>query len=118
MARKRAETYRHEDEALLRPDVGAQAQFRKKKPPKTYRYDSSLSPVLEWDGQNSTRELGEWLLAQIEEAATLPEQKLPSPRTFTSANGHAPVVVSNLQEAVAQLKRLSKPFLNWAGKAE
>ena len=58
LARKRAETYRHEDEALLRPDVGTQAQFTKKKPPKTYRYDSSLSPALDWDGQNCARELG------------------------------------------------------------
>lgn len=62
MSRKTAETYKHEEEALLRPDVGTQAQFRKKKPPKTYRYDSSLSPALDWDGENSARELGEWLL--------------------------------------------------------
>ncbi len=48
----RAETYRHEDEALLRPEVGTQAQFTKRKAPKTYRYDSSLSPALDWDGQN------------------------------------------------------------------
>src|SRR5437588_11454743 len=68
---KRAESYRHEDEALLRPDVGTQAQFRKKKPPKSYRYDSSLSPALDWDGQNSARELGEWLLDQIDEASRL-----------------------------------------------
>ncbi len=46
-----------------------QAQFKKKKPPATYRYDSSLSPDLNWDGQNPDRELGEWLLAKIGEAA-------------------------------------------------
>ena len=46
-----AEPYRHpEGKLLLRPEVGTQAQFRKKKPPVTYRYDSSLSPALEWDG--------------------------------------------------------------------
>jgi hypothetical protein len=33
-------------QTLLRPDVGTQASFRKKKPPHTYRYDSSLSPYL------------------------------------------------------------------------
>lgn len=33
---------------------------------------SSLSPSLEWDGKNSVRELGEWLLACIEDAAKLP----------------------------------------------
>ncbi len=37
-----AKNYTHPDAtSLLRPDVGVQAQFRKKKPPKTYRYDSS-----------------------------------------------------------------------------
>src|SRR5438874_13761496 len=55
---QRAEPYVHEDEALLRPDIGTQAQFKKKKPPKTYRYDSSLSPALDWDGQNPARARG------------------------------------------------------------
>lgn len=56
---KGVETYKHaEAEALMRPDVGTQAQFRKKKPPATYRYDSSLAPSLEWDG-NTARERGE-----------------------------------------------------------
>jgi hypothetical protein len=51
--------------SLLRPDVGTQAQFRKNKPPVPYRFDSSLSPVLEWDGQNPAREKGEELIARI-----------------------------------------------------
>ncbi|MEK6674792.1 MAG: hypothetical protein AABZ47_03960 [Planctomycetota bacterium] len=37
-------------EAYLRPDVGTQAQLRKKQPPKTNGYDSSLSPNVSWDG--------------------------------------------------------------------
>jgi adenine-specific DNA-methyltransferase len=48
---KRGDTapYKHpEAKSLMRPEVGTQAQF-KKKPPKTYRYDSSLSPALDWD---------------------------------------------------------------------
>ena len=49
----------------MRPEVGTQAQFRKKKPPVTYRYDSSLSPALEWDGQNPAREQGEALIAKL-----------------------------------------------------
>src|SRR5882762_3016034 len=41
--------YKHpEAKNLMRPEVGTQAQFKKKKPPKTYRYDSSLSPSLDW----------------------------------------------------------------------
>ena len=34
----------------MRPDVGTQAQFKKRKPPKTYCYDTSLDPALSWDG--------------------------------------------------------------------
>ncbi|MDE0343272.1 MAG: hypothetical protein OXK82_08920 [Deltaproteobacteria bacterium] len=41
-----------EASALLRPDVGMPAQFGKKEPPATYRYDPSLSPALNCDGQN------------------------------------------------------------------
>jgi adenine-specific DNA-methyltransferase len=110
---KRAETYRHEDEALLRPEVGTQAQFKKRKPPKTYRYDSSLSPALDWDGQNPARELAEWLLARIEEAAALePPHRFAEPRLFGD------VQIAGLADAVDQLKRLGQPFLDWAGKAE
>lgn len=111
--RRDAEAYRHDDEALLRPDVGTQAQFRKRKPPKTYRYDSSLSPALDWDGQNPVRELGEWLLAQIEEASELdPPHEFAEPRMFGT------VEVRGLRDAVVRLKALSRPFLDWAGKAE
>ena len=63
---RRAEGYRHpEASALLRPDVGTQAQFRKKKKPATYRYDSSLSPALDWDGQNPAREQAEAKIARV-----------------------------------------------------
>src|SRR5713226_3291732 len=80
----------------MRPEVGTQAQFRKKKPPQTYRYDSSLSPSLEWDGQNLTREEAEALIQRVLNAETLEEAK----------------------SAAETLKALSHPFLNWAGKAE
>jgi adenine-specific DNA-methyltransferase len=64
-APREAATYRHpEAESPLRPEVGTQAQFRKRKAPATYRYDSSLSPVLEWDGQNHAREQGEALIRE------------------------------------------------------
>jgi len=94
---KTAETYRHpEAESPLRPDVGTQAQFKKRKPPARYRYDSSISPVLEWDGQNHAREAGEALIREILEAKSLDDAK----------------------EAAERLKAMSGPFLNWAGKAE
>lgn len=52
--------YRHKEEALARPDLGTQPQFRKKAPPKTWHYDSSLAPALDWDGQNADREQSEY----------------------------------------------------------
>lgn len=89
--------YKHpEAKSLLRPEVGTQAQFKKKKAPKTYRYDSSLSPALDWDATNPAREQGERLIKQVLDAKTLEEAKA----------------------AASKLKNLSKPFLNWAGKAE
>jgi len=114
------ETYRHPtSESLMRPEVGTQTQFRKKKPPVTYHYDSSLSPSLQWDGQNSVRELGEWLLSIIEKALTLPSpHEFKKPQEFKSSDGRIILTVINLNDAVEQLKRISKPFLNWSGKAE
>jgi adenine-specific DNA-methyltransferase len=92
-----AENYRYpEADSPMRPEVGTQAQFKRKKAPRTYRYDSSLSPALDWDGQNPAREQGEALIRNVLEAATLEEAKA----------------------AAEKLKALGKPFLDWAGKAE
>jgi adenine-specific DNA-methyltransferase len=117
-AASKAVSYSHpEATSLLRPDVGTQAQFRKKKPPRQYRYDTSLSPALDFDGQNPAREVGEWLLGLIEKAA-----ELPAPHVFAETQRMSwkdtVIEVRSLAEAVAVLKRLSGPFLNWAGKAE
>ena len=93
-----ARDYRHKDkEALLRPEGGAQDVFptAKRKPPKEYRYDSSLDPELAWD-EAETREKGEQLIDQIINSDSL----------------------ETAREAGEKLKRLSEPFLNWAGKAE
>lgn len=90
-------TYSHPTKtAPQRPDIGTQAQFRKRKEPARYSYDSSLSPALDWDGQNSAREQGEALLREILEASS----------------------VEAARDAARKLARLSQPFLNWAGKAE
>jgi adenine-specific DNA-methyltransferase len=99
--------------------VGTQAQFRKKKPPVTYRYDSSLSPALDRDGQNPAREQGEWLIATAMEAARLePPHEFLTPREFKDAQGRVVASVRGLIDALEQLRRLGKPFLDWAGKAE
>ncbi len=93
-----ARDYRHGDKkALLRPESGAQEVFppAKKKPPKTYRYDSSLSPELAWD-EAEARSEGERLIDAI----------------LNSDN------LAAAQTAARELQNLSRPFLNWAGKAE
>jgi adenine-specific DNA-methyltransferase len=61
--------YQHAQEATQRPDVGVQDQFNTRKPPKTYRYDSSLDPALSWD-ENRDRDLAEWLLGLVQRCAT------------------------------------------------
>ena len=110
---QQTEGYLHHEQVVLRPAVGTQAQFKKRRQPKRYRYDDSLSPALDWDGQNSARELGEWLLGQIDEACRLdPPHRFPEPKRFGD------IVIDGLEDALARLKALSRPFLNWAGKAE
>jgi len=119
-ANPKTASYSHPDATtLLRPEVGTQPQFRKKKPPAEYRYDSSLSPALEWDGQNWARELGAWLIARIDDASRLPApHEFPEPQHFKNVRGEVVATVRSLADAVEQLKRLERPFLNWAGKAE
>jgi len=117
---KSAESYKHsESTSPMRPEVGTQAQFKKKLPPKKFRYDSSLSPTLDWDEQNPARELGEWLLACITEAAALPPpHRFPQARALRNSNGDVVESIGGLHEAVTRLKALGEPFLNWTGKAE
>ena len=99
--------------------MGTQPQFKKKKPPATYRYDSSISPALDWDGQNPARDTGEGLLALIERAAALPPpHEFDRPRELKRGDGQVVATVRGLRDAVDQLKRLGRPFLDWAGKAE
>ena len=92
-----ARDYRHDDEQLLRPESGAQDVFppAKRKPHTTYRYDSSLSPELIWD-EAEARSQGEELIDEIINSDDL----------------------TRVKTAAEKLKRLSQPFLNWAGKAE
>jgi adenine-specific DNA-methyltransferase len=115
-AARREEDYRHpEAQSPLRPDVGTQAQFRKKKPPVTYRYDSSLAPALDWDGQNAAREQGE---AAINEILDLNTAAIDLAATADDAKAAARAAIAKAKEAADRLKRLGKPFLNWTGKAE
>lgn len=106
--------YRHLTEAVQRPDAGVQDQFQARKPPKTYRYDSSLDPALSWDEQRE-RDLGEWLLGLIVRASTEGEAAVFAEPQVWQGGG---VRVTSLADAARALQTISKPFLNWAGKAE
>ncbi len=119
---KTTETYQHpEADLLMRPEVGTQAQFKKKKVPQTYRYDSSLSPQLELDGQNPARELGESQLSVVSSQLSVVRSQIANAREKLSATDHGQLTTDPLdkaEEALRTLKSLSKPFLNWSGKAE
>src|ERR1035437_4076530 len=112
---KTAKSYKHpESESPMRPEMGTQSEFKKKLPPKKYRYDDSLSPVLEWDGKNAARELGEARIAKAEAELSEARKTLNGKPETKDAAAH----VIAAQKAVSELKAMSKPFLNWSGKAE
>lgn len=117
---KPAESYKHsEATSPMRPEVGTQTRFKKKLPPAKFRYDDSLAPAMEWDGQNPARDKGEWLLGLIEEASALPAPHHFVPaRELNNSQGEVVATVTGLRDAVAQLRAIGKPFLNWSGKAE
>lgn len=99
-----AQSYEHSHADLAaRPEAGTQAQFRKKKVPKTYRYDSSLAPELTWDGGNAAvRDRAEELLRVIEAGVV----------------DGSPQALQRARDAAQALRAVQEPFLNWAGKAE
>ena len=116
-----ADAYRHPEATnLLRPDVGTQPYFpkSKRKPPTRYRYDSSLSPELAWDGGNAARELGEWLIGLIASTDLTGLGDLSGLHEFRDARGEVAARVRTVQEAAELLAAIARPFLNWAGKAE
>lgn len=106
--------YKHNKETVQRPDVGVEAQFSNKKPSKTYRYDSSLAPELSWD-ENPDRELAEWLLKIIADAVARGDgQQFNSPETWKGTGE----TFRSVAQCVSRLQSLTRPFLNWTGKAE
>ena len=107
-------------QAVQRPEVGLQQEFLKeRRPPRVYRFDSSLDPQLAWD-ENRERELAEWLLGLIARVAEEGEKAVFGPEDKKQEHVWAggSVRVASLKGAVQILQQLSQPFLNWAGKAE
>lgn len=113
-AQSQTADYQHSQEATQRPDVGVLDQFTTKKPPKTYRYDSSLDPALSWD-ENRDRELTDWLIGLVQRCGTEGEKSVFKQAQVWAGGG---VRVQSLKAAADLLQTLSRPFLNWAGKAE
>jgi adenine-specific DNA-methyltransferase len=106
--------YRHTQDGVQRPDVGVEAQFSKKKAGKTYRYDSSLAPELAWD-ENADRAFTEWLLTLVAEAAEKGEATVFAQSQVWKGTEER---FTSLSQCAARLRSLTKPFLNWTGKAE
>lgn len=111
---QQSSNYTHSQEAVQRPDIGVQPEFNNRKPAKSYRYDSSLAPELSWD-ENAERELAEWLLTLIADAAEQGKAAVFAEPQVWQGTGDK---FKSISECVARLKSLTQPFLNWAGKAE
>src|SRR5208337_309197 len=115
MAKKKAaapkyEAFKHpEATSPMRPDVGTQAAFKKKKPAVTYRYDSSLSPALDWDGQNSAREQGEAILAQLAQQLAEIRAALADPGLESAIRDRLSSAASECVGLIDRLKALSRP---------
>lgn len=104
-----ARSYEHvEADAAMRPEAGTQAQFRKKKAPATYRYDSSLAPDLTWDGANAALRDRVSALLGVVQAGLAAEGDGDEAKAARAAG----------RDAATELARLQQPFLNWTGKAE
>ncbi|HYN76324.1 MAG TPA: site-specific DNA-methyltransferase, partial [Lamprocystis sp. (in: g-proteobacteria)] len=106
--------YEHSDQAVQRPAVGVQEAFPDRRPPKDYRYDSSLAPELCWD-ENAERAFADWLLDLIERAAAAGESAVFTQTPIWAGTGER---FQSMAECVARLRSLTQPFLNWSGKAE
>lgn len=94
----------------MRPDVGIQPEFKRPKPPVTYRFDKSLDPQLSWD-PSDLRDQANELIRELHDLALA----ISNPSTALEAQNTA---LARIQTTTAELAGMSRPFLNWAGKAE
>jgi adenine-specific DNA-methyltransferase len=115
---KDAQSYRYpEVDLAARPEIGAQALFKKAKAPATYRFDSSLAPTLEWDGQNPSREKAEALIRELADCGLKLAELAKQPAT-DERDRQIDELRTRVRAAESFLRRISGPFLNWTGKAE
>ena len=84
----------------------------------TCRYDASLSPALDWDGQNPAREQGEAKIAALQERMARLAATIEGSGGSEGALKKARKELAAACEDARALKALSSPFLNWSGKEE
>jgi adenine-specific DNA-methyltransferase len=97
-APKDAQSYQHPDSDLpARPEIGAQAHFKTAKPPANYRFDSSLAPALEWDGQNPSRERAESLIKEMSDSGLkIAEQELAESFRYVELSDGEEITIADL----------------------
>lgn len=100
-----------------RPEIGAQAHFKKTKAPAKYRYDSSLAPELVWDEGNPAREDAEHLIANLADHG-LALAALALQASSKERDAEIQRLENAIREARRSLAAISGAFLNWTGKAE
>jgi adenine-specific DNA-methyltransferase len=110
--------YEHSQDAAARPEIGPAPRSGRRRRRRPIATIQASPPALDWD-TDPARETAAFLLACIEDAAALPTpHDFPEPRELNGADGAVQLRVRGLADAVAALKRMQTPFLNWAGKAE
>ena len=115
---KATESYKHREKAVGRPAAGVEPHFKEAhgtREPVAYRYDSSLAPEMKWD-ESPARDMGEWLLGVI--AAAIKKGIVtfdPGDAPTWKGTGES---FDSVQMCIEKLRSLSKPFLDWTGKAE
>ena len=102
-------------EALIRPEVGVQSRFKKRRAPAKYSYDPSLAPTMQWDSGNPARERGEALIARIQRAAQLLASQGASVDGLKGMPEALGTVFpqTTLQTCIVHLIRNSLDFASW-----
>lgn len=125
-------SYRHLDKRKNNPEVGVVTPATDGvAEPKRYKYDTHIDPALEFDvGRGAVEKLiddavgglsqqNEELLAWINHAlAGQDEKAVREVLTNLRARLQSGVDAEPTRQALTELKRMSQPYLNWAGKAE
>lgn len=93
-----------------RPDVGLRRQFAHMRRASAHRYDPSLDPALSWDASEA-RDRAEALLADISALV----DKACGRELDDQGRAEA---LGQLGRAAQALQGMSRPLLNWTGKAE